>query len=106
MLLLVRMHLLCPTGVDSISDDLPIRAHYTTDEEHLDVVLNSRELRVVDPRLFRDSFTLLVDMHTNGRESKTGLVGEGSGIPVTAFGDDTMLFCLDARLFTALLAIG
>lgn len=69
-------------------------------------MLNSREFRVVNPRLFRDSFTLLVNMHTNGRESKTGLVGEGSGISVTAFGDNTMLFGLDARLFTALLAIG
>jgi hypothetical protein len=106
MLLLVRMHLLCPTGVDSISDDLPIRAYYTTDEEHLDVMLNSREFRVVNPGLFRDSFTLLVNMHTNGREPKTGLVGEGSGIPVTAFGDNTMLFGLDTRLFTALFAIG
>lgn len=106
MLLLVRVHLVRPAGVDSLCNDIPIWAHYTTNKEHFDVMLHCREFWVVNSWFFWDAFAWLGNMHTNWRKPKPRLVAQRDGVSIATFSDNAMLLGLDTTLFATLLTVG
>lgn len=68
------MHLLVPTFVDRVADIFEIFSSDRANEEDLDVVFDSNQFGVVDPRLSGELLALRVDMKTNGGESEIGFV--------------------------------
>lgn len=98
------VRLLCiPTLVDSLLHNGPVVVKDLTNEEHLHVVLDCHEFRVVDPRLLRDVLAG-IHLHADRFESEGRLVRQSDRL-LALLEDDAVVVWLDAVLQTPELSV-
>lgn len=101
---LLLVYLLFPTGVDCISDDLPIAGVDAANKKYLDIVLDGDKLRVVDSRLPRNLLALLCHFDPYRCKSQRWLAVQFLGL-LASFIDNAVLFGLYAVLFASFTAV-
>lgn len=91
------VRLLCvPALINGLLHNGPVIVENATHEEHLHVVLNGHELRVVDPRLLRDVLAG-IHLHADRVESEGRLVRQSDWL-LALLEDDAVMVWLDAIL--------
>lgn len=70
----IGMDLLEPTGINRVFGDWYVLSYHSADEEHLDIVLDSRQLGVVDPGFPGNLFARICDLDPNRTVPKFRLV--------------------------------